>query len=154
MAAVFTDARSDKIPNRLIITGLFLGLGTCILEEGVIGIPHWILRISIPIILFYILFFFGTLGAYPDSDHARECMAKGEQLVSSPEQGNTIFGSWLCQGRIDPKVIETMVKMAVNVHPMTPERKARIEESSHHPDDNDLLAAQEFFRRVLAAVEL
>lgn len=98
--------------------------------------------------------FFGTLGAYPDSDHARECMAKGEQLVSSPEQGNTIFGSWLCQGRIDPKVIEAMAKMAGNVHPMTPERKARIEEASHHPDDNDLLAAQEFFRRVLAAVEL
>lgn len=63
MVAVFTDARTDKIPNRLIITGLFLGLGTCILEEGVIGVPHWIFRISIPIILFYILFFFGTLGA-------------------------------------------------------------------------------------------
>lgn len=98
--------------------------------------------------------FFGTLGAYPDSDHARECMAKGELLVSSPEKGNTIFGSWLCQGRIDPKVIEAMAKMAGNIHPMTPERLARIKEASHHPDEKDLLNAQNFIRSVLTATEL
>ena len=97
--------------------------------------------------------FFGTLGAWPDSDHARDCMAKGEALVKEPARGNTVFGSWLCQGRIDPKVIEVMARMAADVHPMTPERKARIEEAAKHPDAADCRRAQEFIRKVLDAVQ-
>ena len=90
---------------------------------------------------------FGTLGAWPDSDHAKECQAKAAALVTNPERGNTVCGSWLCQGRIDPQVIEAMQKMAPNVHPMTPERKARIEEAVKHPDEKDLAAAGEFIRK-------
>ena len=95
------------------------------------------------------LAFFGTLGAWPDSDHAKECMKKGEELALEPARGNRVYGSWLCQGKIDPKVLEVMAKMAGNVHPMTPERKARIEEASRHPDDEDCRRAQEFFCNIL-----
>lgn len=97
--------------------------------------------------------FFGTLGAYPDSDHARECKEKAAALACGPERGNSVLGSWLCMGRIDPKILEVMAKMANNVHPMTPERKARIEEAAKHPNDDDFRAAKEYIRTVLASLE-
>lgn len=99
------------------------------------------------------LAFFGTLGAWPDSDHAKECMKKGEALALEPDRGNSVCGSWLCQGRIDPKVLEVMARMAGNVHPMTPERKAHIEEAARHPDDGDCRRAQEFFRNILDSLK-
>ncbi len=95
------------------------------------------------------LAFFGTLGAWPDSEHAKECMACGERLALEPERGNVVLGSWLCQGRIDPKVLEVMAKMAGSVHPMTEERRARIAEAEKHPDEDDCRRAQEFIRRML-----
>jgi flavodoxin len=97
--------------------------------------------------------FFGTLGAWPDSDHAKECMAKGERLALEPSRGNTVLGSWLCQGRIDPHILEVMAKMAGNVHPMTEERKARIAEAAKHPDEDDCRRAQEFFRQILSRIQ-
>ena len=39
-----------------------------------------------------------------------------------------------------------MQKMASDVHPMTPERKARLEEAAKHPDEADCLRAQEAFK--------
>lgn len=95
------------------------------------------------------LAFFGTLGAWPDSDHARECMARGESLALEPARGNTVLGSWLCQGKVDPKVLDVMARMAGNVHPMTEERRARIAEAARHPDDEDCRRAQAFIRRML-----
>jgi flavodoxin len=88
---------------------------------------------------------FGTLGAWPDSDHAKDCLRKAEELV----RGNEVLGSFLCQGRIDLRIIEVMRKMASDVHPMTPERLARIREAEKHPDDHDLQAAQAAFVRMI-----
>lgn len=93
---------------------------------------------------------FGTLGAWPDSDHAKECMACGESLVSAPERGNTVLGTYLCQGKVDPKVVAMMQRMASDVHPMTPERKARLEEAAKHPDEEDRRKARETFRAFVA----
>lgn len=92
---------------------------------------------------------FGTLGAYPDSDHAKESMAKGEALANAPEKNNTVLGSWLCQGKVDPKLLEMMAKMKDNVHPMTEERRARIEEAKKHPDEKDCQNAQAFILSML-----
>lgn len=95
------------------------------------------------------LVLFGTLGAWPDSEHAKECMAHGESVVMEPVRGNRVLGSWLCQGRIDPKVLEVMARMAGNVHPMTEERRARIKEAEKHPDEEDCRRAQDFVRQAL-----
>lgn len=89
---------------------------------------------------------FGTLGAYPDSEHAHDCRKKAVDLM----EGNTVLCQFLCQGRIDPKVLAMMEKMAADHHPMTEERKARIEEAKKHPDDADFAAAQEMFQSILA----
>lgn len=88
----------------------------------------------------------GTLGAWPDSDHARECIAKGEALLEG--RGNQVLGTFLCQGKVDPRIVEMMQKMAGNVHPMTEERKARLAEAAKHPDAKDCENARAFLRGV------
>ncbi len=86
---------------------------------------------------------FGTLGAYPDSDHARESMDRARALL----KGNEILGDFLCQGRVDPKLVKMMAEKFKDDphHSMTPERKARLAEAEKHPDGADLVAAAEVF---------
>ena len=96
---------------------------------------------------------FGTLGAWPDSDHARACMDAGEALAGTPERRNTVLGSWLCQGKVDPRVLEMMNRVARDVHPMTPERIARIEEAKKHPDAADLERARRFFAAIVQSIQ-
>lgn len=63
MWAVYTDLTRTKISNRLIVTGLSLGLILRIFGEGGIGILVYIVNISIPVILLYLLFQTHVLGA-------------------------------------------------------------------------------------------
>ena len=91
---------------------------------------------------------FGTLGAYPDSDHANNCRAKAQEIMS----GNEVIGQFLCQGKIDPGVLEMMGKMASEQHPMTEERRARIEEAKKHPNEEDFKAAKEAFEKILEKI--
>lgn len=93
---------------------------------------------------------FGTLGAWPDSDHARECIVKGEALLAG--RNNTVLGTFLCQGRVDPRIVEMMQKMGDKVHPMTEERKARLAEAAKHPDENDCENARAFLHGVLERI--
>ncbi len=92
---------------------------------------------------------FGTLGAWPDSDHAKECMAAAVKLVE--DNNNTVTCQFICMGKVDPRLIEAMQKMpeAAARHAMTPERKARLEEAAKHPDDNDLERARMVFSSAL-----
>lgn len=96
------------------------------------------------------LAFFGTLGGLPGSDHARECMAGAEALAQEPARGNVVLGSWMCQGRIDPRVVEVMKKLDLDVHRDMLKDSTRIDEAARHPDEQDCRAAQDFFRGVLA----
>lgn len=88
----------------------------------------------------------GTLGAWPDSEHAKECIQKGEALLDG--RNNAVLGTFLCQGKVDPKVIEMMQKMFGNAHPMTEERKARLAEAAKHPDEKDCEDARTFLRGI------
>ncbi|MDR2020046.1 MAG: flavodoxin family protein [Treponema sp.] len=79
---------------------------------------------------------FGTLGAYPDSDHARDICKKVRELAA---EKNTVLGCFLCQGRIDPALTERFKSLpADNPHAMTPERMKRHLEAAKHPDEKDL----------------
>ncbi len=91
--------------------------------------------------------FFGTLGAWPDSDHARDCMERAKAMLPD----NVILGTFLCQGKIDPRVLIAMEKMrdAQKLHPMTEERRARIEEAKTHPNADDCAKARACFATVL-----
>lgn len=91
--------------------------------------------------------FFGTLAAYPDSDHARGVIARAEKLLA----GNRILGSFLCQGKLAPRIFEQRMqgKAANSQHPMTEERKTRLLKAMTHPDADDLRNAQDAFRDML-----
>ena len=92
---------------------------------------------------------FGTLGAYPDSDHAKKCLSRVKELIT----GNELLGIFLCQGRVDPQVIEQMAKIAPESHPMTDERKKRLKEAEKHPDEKDCHNAQAAFKDMLQLIK-
>ena len=55
--------RSFQISNRLIASGLVLGLILQVLEAGVKGIGVFFINVSLPVILCYLLFLIHALGA-------------------------------------------------------------------------------------------
>lgn len=61
--AAATDIQSFRVSNRLIASGLLLGLFSQILECGMRGIGVFLLNVSIPVILLYLLFLIRALGA-------------------------------------------------------------------------------------------
>lgn len=63
LAAVFSDIRTGKIRNRLILLGLVLGCGITFYEKGISDMPFWFIQITIPVILFFMAFRIGGLGA-------------------------------------------------------------------------------------------
>jgi len=91
---------------------------------------------------------FATLGAYPDSDHADKSM---ESVVKMLEGENEVLGTFMCQGKIDPKLLEKYKTSRVmnKNHPMTPERRVRHAEAEKHPDDKDLEEVKKFISEVL-----
>ncbi len=86
---------------------------------------------------------FATLGAEPGSRHARDVLERGRELLAD----NEIVAEFICQGKIDPKLIQVMAK----VHPMTPERKKRHEEAAKHPNEEDCENARKVFGADLRA---
>ena len=93
----------------------------------------------------------GTLGAWPDSDHARECQTRAAAMLEG--RGNSLLGSFICMGKVDPKVVEMMQKMAPQVHVMDDARKARLAEGAKHPDERDLENARAFMGEVCAKAQ-
>ena len=63
LIAVYTDMTKTIVSNRLIVVGLFLGLLFRVFGEGRAGILVYIVNISIPVILLYLLFCLHALGA-------------------------------------------------------------------------------------------
>lgn len=90
---------------------------------------------------------FATLGADPNSAHAAESLSKASALL---DWSNTYVGEFICQGKIDPRLIGQMAKMFPADHPhgMNEARKRRHKDAAAHPDAEDLAAA----RRAFAAI--
>ena len=63
IVAVVQDITSMRISNRLIASGLMMGLTLRILGEGGAGIVHFLVNISIPVIMLYLFYLIGVLGA-------------------------------------------------------------------------------------------
>ncbi len=96
---------------------------------------------------------FLTLGAYPDSQHASESIQKACELLKD----NNILGTFICQGKVDPKLIEMMTQMTKDKpdhpHAMNDERKARLAEATKHPDEQDCLNAAKAFNKILQKLQ-
>lgn len=93
--------------------------------------------------------FIFTLGAYPDSKHAMDCIEKITKLFV--DNGNEVVGYYHCQGAIDPRLIEMMKTKFGPEHPHgpNPERIKRWEDASKHPDENDLESAYKYFKELV-----
>lgn len=63
IAATAMDLKCSKISNRLILGGLAIGLLIQALESGIRGAGVFLISVSIPVILFYLLFLMRALGA-------------------------------------------------------------------------------------------
>lgn len=87
------------------------------------------------------VFLFGTMAAWPDSPHAQDCLDCARALLD--EGGNTLVGHFFCQGRLDPKL------KGRGHHPLTPERRKRLEVAAHHPDMGDFMNAEAAARAAL-----
>lgn len=57
------DFGNEKISNRLIVSGLLWGLAFRLLREGNAGLVHFLVNISIPVILLFLLFQMRGIGA-------------------------------------------------------------------------------------------
>lgn len=96
---------------------------------------------------------FMTLGAYPDSQHAAESIQKACELLKD----NTILGTFICQGKVGPKLIEMMAQMTKDKpnhpHAMNDERKDRLAEAAKHPNDQDCRNAAETFNKIFQKLQ-
>lgn len=88
---------------------------------------------------------YATIGAYPDSDHASKCMTNVSDRVA---RNNQVLATFMCQGAIDPKIIERIKQMAAlpnNPHPVTTDREKLWADAAKHPDQHDLENARKAF---------
>ncbi len=92
--------------------------------------------------------YFFTLGAFPNSKHANDCIENIDKLFLANE--NTTLGNFHCQGAIDPKLISWMSELPAE-HPHSPnkERIDRWEEASRHPNEEDFKNAYNYFKGII-----
>ncbi|MGN1209366.1 MAG: flavodoxin family protein [Duodenibacillus sp.] len=86
------------------------------------------------------IFCLATMGADPKSDASRAWIARTAKELTELGGGNTLAGTFLCRGCIDPAVFERMTQMLGGV--VSPERQAHRDAAQTHPDRLDCLAVQ------------
>lgn len=93
------------------------------------------------------LYFLGTLGARPESDHWKSVKENAIKLCS---ENNNFKGGLLIWGRISQAMMDLMSKFPEgHPHAPTPERVARWKAASTHPDEEDFKKSQEYFSNLL-----
>jgi flavodoxin len=94
---------------------------------------------------------FATLGAYPDSQHAKDSLEKGSAALGD---NCTVLDTFICQGAVDPKLIEWMKTLPPD-HPHAPnrERVQRWKDASTRPDGKDLENARKFAENVVGSIQ-
>lgn len=84
------------------------------------------------------VFLFGTLGAYPESEHGQRALATAQSHIGP---SNTVLGHFLCQGKIDQAIVERFKNMPTtskNPHAPSPERIQLWAAGAGHPNQDDL----------------
>ena len=95
---------------------------------------------------------YSSLTGNTKSIAARESIEKASALLPNKE---SLVDGFVCQGKIDPKVIEMMYKMFPpgSAHGQSPERDALHKAAETHPDEQDFANAKEFAKSVLAKLQ-
>lgn len=92
---------------------------------------------------------YGTAGAYPDSEAAQNYIKNSAALL---EKSNTFLGGFMSLGRVHSFHTGQRNSHAEKVHPMTPERLARLQEAEKHPDETDFKNAAAWAKEMMAKV--
>ena len=93
---------------------------------------------------------FGTLGAYPDSQHAVNSLENAAQLLPDCK----VVARYICQGAIDPKMIEWMNGLpAEHAHAPDDARRKRWKDALTHPDVADCQAAADWAVSVVKTIQ-
>jgi flavodoxin len=89
---------------------------------------------------------FATLGAYPDTQHAAASLKAAAKEIPNA----VIVDRFICQGAIDPAMIEWMEMLPENdKNAPTEARRTLWKDASSHPDDDDLNAVTQWAEQVL-----
>ena len=90
---------------------------------------------------------FVTMGGNPETDRAKNCFQ--EIKKSLEKNGNIVEKIFVCQGAIDPNLINKFREMTkqdiAGPFAATPEREARWAEAAKHPDKKDIENAKRIF---------
>lgn len=93
------------------------------------------------------IYFLGTLGAQPNSKHGNDVFENAKKLCS---ENNNFKDGLLIWGKISKEMQDIIRKLpAGHPHGISPERIARWEAASTHPDENDFEKAEKFFSQLL-----
>lgn len=93
------------------------------------------------------LYFMGTLGARPNSDHWKDVFERAKALCC---ENNNYKDGLLIWGKLSQAVMDKIRSLpAGHGHGINPERLKRWEDASTHPDENDFKQAEEFFSKLL-----
>lgn len=95
---------------------------------------------------------FATLGADPRSQHAADSLCNAAALLPGE---NPPVHSFICQGQVDPQLIEQMKKMFPPGHPhaVDAKREALHAAAKKHPDEADVAAAKAFAAETVKRLE-
>ncbi len=86
---------------------------------------------------------FCTMGGDPESERARAWFERECSVIVGADRNNVLKETFLCQGKIDPALIEKMKQLPG--YKETPKTRARRERASTHPDERDLQDAVRTF---------
>lgn len=93
------------------------------------------------------VFLFATLGAYPDSAHARRVLDNGAALLG---EGCEVIERFICQGKLSPEIIERGKKRPLDhPHGPTPERLKKWADAATHPDEEDCKNVQQLIKKLI-----
>ena len=133
-----SELPSDIASYDLVFAGFWVDKGTANKEArdvlGTLHNPHIAL--------------FATAGVPPQMEHAKQSLVNAAACL--PE-GVVPVDTFICQGKVDPKVIEMMYKMFPkgHSHGQSADRDARHKQAAVHPNEDDCKAARQFAKHVL-----
>ncbi len=132
-----SELPSDIASYDLVFAGFWVDKGTANKEArevlGTLHNPHIAL--------------FATAGVPPHMEHAKQSLVNAAACL--PE-GVVPVDTFICQGKVDPKVIEMMYKMFPkgHSHGQSADRDARHKQAAVHPNEEDFKAAQDFAKDI------
>lgn len=135
------DSQTIK-QNQLLIIGGWIDKG--FMNDEVMEFIHLLKNQTVA--------FFFTIGAYPNSMYAYDCIENIKRAFTCND--NTVIGHYHCQGAVDPNLVEWMKSLPKDhSHSPDEDRINRWNDAMHHPNQEDFNSAKNFASVLLKKIE-